>query len=155
MKRERIYCDGVYDLFHLGHMQQLESIKANYPDSYLIVGVCNDEEVTRHKRVPIQSFDERSRTIRHCRWVDEVIEGPWYLTEQFLDDNNINFVAHDDEPYAAPGHVDLYGWIKESGKFIATERTKGISTSNLLYRVLSRRDEYMALLEKKGYQFGP
>jgi len=36
-----------------------------------------------------------------CRWVDEVLmDAPWVITAEFLDKHNIDFVAHDDLPYA-------------------------------------------------------
>jgi glycerol-3-phosphate cytidylyltransferase-like family protein len=35
-----------------------------------------------------------------CRWVDEVIEdAPWVITNEFLEEHQIDYVAHDSLPY--------------------------------------------------------
>jgi glycerol-3-phosphate cytidylyltransferase-like family protein len=47
-----------------------------------------------------------------CRWVDEVLkDAPWVITGEFLEKHNIDFVAHDDLPYADnSGQADdVYG----------------------------------------------
>ena len=61
-------------------------------------------------------------------------DAPWTLTDDFLDDNQIDFVAHDDEPYTLGSGEDVYKSIKERGMFMATQRTEGISTSGLYFR---------------------
>lgn len=46
------------------------------------------------------------------RWVDEVLkDAPWVITADFLEKHNIDFVAHDDLPYAdSSGQADdVYG----------------------------------------------
>ena len=50
---------------------------------------------------------ERAEIVRHCRYVDEVLidGGCWDFTPEFLEENKIDFVAHDDAPYAANGSV--------------------------------------------------
>lgn len=53
------------------------------------------------------------------RWVDEVIPGaPWVITEEFLNEHNIDFVAHDALPYAdASGQTDdVYGLVGGRGR---------------------------------------
>jgi len=150
----RVYADGVYDLFHFGHALQLRQAKLSFSSVYLLVGVCSDELVRDHKAQGIMTHAERCEAARHCRWVDEVVpDAPWVIDDEFLKKYNIDYVAHDEDPYAAVGHDDVYSYVKSQGKFIPTRRTPGISTSELLERIVSgyRNRDFDEKLSKMGH----
>ncbi|KAF8627592.1 hypothetical protein AX17_006165 [Amanita inopinata Kibby_2008] len=149
----RIYADGVYDLFHFGHALQLRQAKLSFPSVHLLVGVCSDELVREHKSRCVMSHTERLEAARHCRWVDEVIpDAPWVISDDFLGKHQIDYVAHDEDPYAGAGQLDVYSRIKDQGKFLPTRRTPGISTSDLLERIVSgyRNRDFDEKLTKMG-----
>jgi choline-phosphate cytidylyltransferase len=63
----------------------------------------------------------------------------------------IDFVAHDDIPYKSAGAEDIYKDIKAMGKFVATQRTEGISTSDIIARVVKDYDVYLRRNLARGY----
>ncbi|CAG8975425.1 hypothetical protein HYALB_00010372 [Hymenoscyphus albidus] len=147
----RVYADGVFDLFHLGHMRQLEQAKKAFPETYLIVGVTGDAETHKRKGLTVLSGQERAETVRHCKWVDEVIEDcPWIVTPGFLTDNKIDYVAHDDLPYGADEGDDIYKPIKEAGMFLVTQRTEGVSTTGIITKIVRDYEKYISRQFKRG-----
>jgi len=121
---------------------------------YLLVGVSSDEDVSAYKVRCVMTHPERCEAARHCRWVDEVIpDCPWILDAAFLEKWKIDYVAHDEEPYVAEGHDDVYAFVKERGQFIPTRRTPGVSTSDLLARIVSgyRQRDFDKKLERMGH----
>ena len=97
--------------------------------------------------------NERVDILRHCKWVDEIIcPCPWIITLDFVNEHNIDFVAHDDKPYGSVGQDDIYAEIKAAGKFMATQRTEGISTSDIIFRVIQDYDTYVQQSLAKGYK---
>ncbi len=69
------YIAGVFDLFHIGHLNMFKRAKEQC--DYLIVGVVNDESVMRNKKTtPYIPFEERIELVRACRYVDEAVEIP-------------------------------------------------------------------------------
>ena len=73
MKKYKIgFTVGVFDLFHIGHLNLLERCKAQC--EYLIVAVCGDDYVTQiKKKTPVYAEEERIRIVRALKCVDEVI----------------------------------------------------------------------------------
>lgn len=69
------YIAGVFDLFHVGHLNMFKRAKEQC--DYLIVGVVNDESVMKNKKtMPYIPFEERIELVRSCRYVDEAVEIP-------------------------------------------------------------------------------
>lgn len=140
----RIYADGVFDLFHLGHMRQLEQAKKSFENVELVCGIPSDKETHKRKGLTVLSDQQRIDTLKHCRWVDEVIpNAPWCVTADFLLEHKIDYVAHDDLPYASADSDDIYKPIKERGMFLVTQRTEGISTSDIITKVIRDYDKYL------------
>lgn len=140
----RIYADGVFDLFHLGHMKQLEQAKKAFENVELVCGVPSDVETHKRKGLTVLTDQQRIDTLKHCRWVDEVIpNAPWCVTTDFLLEHRIDYVAHDDLPYALSDSDDIYKPIKEMGMFLTTQRTEGISTSDIITKIIRDYDKYL------------
>ena len=147
----RVYADGVFDLFHLGHMRQLQQAKTAFPETWLIVGVTGDAETHKRKGLTVMSAKERAESLRHCRWVDEVIEDcPWVITVGFMEKHKIDYVAHDDIPYGASEGDDIYKPIKEKGMFLVTQRTEGVSTTGIITKIVRDYEQYISRQLNRG-----
>lgn len=63
----------------------------------------------------------------------------------------IDFVAHDDQPYGSGDSEDIYKPIKDAGRFVACKRTPGVSTSDIISRVVKDYDMYLQRNLDRGY----
>lgn len=72
MKKYKIgYTTGVFDMFHVGHLNILQNAK-KYCD-FLIVGVTTDELVSYKNKKAIIPFEERLRIVENIKCVDKVV----------------------------------------------------------------------------------
>lgn len=65
------YTTGVYDLFHIGHLNLLKNAKAMCDK--LIVGVTSDELVSYKGKQAVIPFEERIEIVRSCKYVDVAV----------------------------------------------------------------------------------
>ncbi len=136
----RVYADIVGDLFHAGHVAFFKQARA-FGD-VLVIGVLADDTVESYKRTPILTLEERAAVIGACRYVDEVIvDPPLRLTEEWIREHQIDVIVHGDD-FNQATLVDQYGAALELGIFKTVPYTKGISTTEIIKRVVARQDEF-------------
>lgn len=81
------YTTGVFDLFHIGHLNLLKHAKENC--DFLIVGVTVDELVAyKHKKAVIP-FEERKAIVEAIKYVDKVV--PQVTMDKMVAYNEYNF----------------------------------------------------------------
>ena len=106
------YIAGVFDLFHVGHLNMFKRAKEQC--EYLIVGVVTDERAERIKgHRPVIPFDERAELVRSCRYVDEAVEIP----TDYGNTRDAYRLYHFDCQFSGNDHIDDPHWIAEK-KFL-------------------------------------
>jgi choline-phosphate cytidylyltransferase len=148
----RVYADGIYDLFHYGHARSLEQAKKLFPNTCLVVGVCDDASTHAIKGRTVMDEHQRAESLRHCKWVDEVIEHPpWVVTAEFMKLHKIDYVAHGEDISFDEFGQDAYKDIKAAGMYQVIKRTEGISTSDIILTIVRDYDTYVRRNLKRGY----
>jgi ethanolamine-phosphate cytidylyltransferase len=132
----RIYFDGAFDLPHSGHYNAVRQAKAI--GDTLVCGVCSDEEVTAAKGPCVLTEAERTEIMSQCKWVDEVYCGaPYDQTIETLDKYNCDYAAHGDDLCLNADGEDACLPIKKLGRFKVLKRTEGVSTTNIIGKILA------------------
>lgn len=121
------YTYGVYDLFHIGHINLFKRIKENC--NKLIVGVHADEQVETYKRKPIIPYEQRLEIIRSCKYVDEVYEcADLVVTDKLLLKLKADYVFAGRENIQ---YIKKYYQVDDS-KLVLLDRTSEICTSDII-----------------------
>jgi len=124
------YTTGVYDLFHIGHLNLLKNAKGLCDK--LIVGVTTDELVQYKGKKPVIPYVDRAEIVRSIKYVDAVVaqENMDKLTMCKKLKANILFVG--DDWYQTEKWEQYEKELNHEGiKIIYFPYTKGISTTQI------------------------
>ncbi|KAL4476418.1 hypothetical protein ABPG74_010151 [Tetrahymena malaccensis] len=148
LKVKRLYVDGCFDLMHSGHFNAIRQAK-QYCET-LVVGVIAQDEITKRKGPPVLSYEERVGIAKACKWADEICEhAPYDPTIELIDRLNCSHVAHGDDMIVGPDGCDAYSPFKISNRMITFKRTEGISTTDIVGRLLLMTKNQQSIEIKK------
>ncbi len=125
------YTTGVFDMFHIGHLNILKRAKENC--DYLIVGVSTDEVVQNYKnKTPTIPFEQRAAIVEAIKYVDKVV--PQTSMDKFAAWKELHFdvMFHGDEWKGTELYNKYEKEFAEVGaKIHYLPHTEGISSSLL------------------------
>ncbi len=135
------YCAGVYDLFHIGHVNIFRRAKEQC--DYLIVGVVTDEGVINNKHTePFVPYAERLEMVRSCRYVDEAVEIPYIYcrTPDMFEKYHFDVQFSGSDYEHDPGWLAMKQYLNERGAemvfFPYTECTSSTKIKKLIMKGL-------------------
>lgn len=137
------YVAGVFDLFHIGHLNLLRRAKEQC--DYLIAGVVTDEQVIAAKKTrPYISFEERLAIVQACRYVDEAVEIP--ADQPGTEDAFYRY--HFDAQFSGSDYADNPFWIakktflqQHGSDLVFFPYTQGISSTEIKEQLSDNESE--------------
>ena len=88
---------------------------------------------------PVQNTLERVETVKHMKWVDEVIpNAPLVTTLEFMEQNKLDLILISPEYDTLTDHY--YAEPRAAGKVIVGSRYQYMSSSDIISRIKSRSD---------------
>jgi glycerol-3-phosphate cytidylyltransferase len=139
MKEQLIgYTTGVFDMFHIGHLNILKNAKSQC--DHLIVGVSTDELVKQYKnKKPIIPFEERIEIVKSIKYVDEVVPQISMDKRQAWETLHYNVLFHGSDWKGSEMYDKVIRDLEEVGvKVVFLPHTQGVS-STLLADVLYKQ----------------
>ena len=129
------YTTGVFDMFHVGHLNLLA--RAREQCDRLIVGVSTDDVVLDYKRpAPIVPYAERVAIVKAIRYVDEVV--PQTSMDKFAAWEKLHFdrLFHGNDWKGSAMYNEVEAKLKAVGvEVVYFEYTKGTSSTLLSERL--------------------
>jgi glycerol-3-phosphate cytidylyltransferase len=139
MKKYKIgYTTGVFDLFHVGHLNILK--KAKEQCDFLIVGVSTDENVQSYKhKTPVIPYEQRAAIVAAIRYVDQVV--PQTDMDKFAAWQKYHFNAlfHGDDWKGSAMYDDVEAKLKKVGvDVVFIKHTDGISSTKITEKIAKK-----------------
>ena len=141
VERRTVYMDGVFDLFHVGHLHAIQQCAAL--GDRVIIGITGDEDASGYKRRPIMSQADRTAIVHALKVVDDVVcPCPLVVTEEFMKEWDIDLVVHG---FADPKDMDrqkeFFQYAMDQGKFQEIEYYSQLSTTDIIRRIQADADD--------------
>ena len=135
------YTTGVFDLFHIGHLNIIKRAKEQC--ERLIVGVSTDELVKEYKnKYPIIPYEERKQIIEALKYVDEVV--PQTTMDKYAAWENLHYEAlfHGDDWKNSDMYNKYLEEFEGTGvEFVFLPHTEGTSSTMLTEVLQTIREE--------------
>lgn len=124
------YTAGVYDLFHIGHLNLLRNAKGMCDK--LIVGVSTDELVRYKGKSPVIPFTDRIEIVRNIKCVDAVVAQADMNKLEMCKKLKANIMFVGDDWYQSPRWEEYEKEFLEAGiKIVYFPYTKGVSSTQI------------------------
>lgn len=124
------YAAGVFDLFHIGHLNLLKNSKGMC--DRLIVGVTTDELVKYKNKTPVIPFTERIEIVRNIKYVDAVVAQEDMDKLLMCKKLKVDVLFVGDDWYATDKWEEYEKEFQEAGiQIVYFPYTKGISSTKL------------------------
>ncbi|MDE5947159.1 MAG: adenylyltransferase/cytidyltransferase family protein [Oscillospiraceae bacterium] len=144
MEKKKVigYTTGVYDMFHIGHLNVIRHAKEQC--DYLIVGVSTDELVQIEKnKTPVIPYAERAEIVEAIKYVDKVV--PQTDKNKFAAWEKYHF----DKMFVGSDWKGTSAWKKYESQFapvgveiVYLQHTDGISSTQLTEVIKELLDEH-------------
>ena len=116
---KRIMMDMSATLIHHGHIRLLKKASEF---GEVVVGLTTDEEILSKKGYQVElEFAHRKETLEAIKYVNEVVGTPWQITENTLDEFDIDLLVHGDD-----NSNDI-----SQDRLLILPRTQGVSSTEI------------------------
>lgn len=142
MKKYKIgYTTGVFDMFHIGHLNIIKRAKEQC--DYLIVGVSTDELVRDYKnKLPIIPFEDRIKIVESIKYVDKVVPQTNMDKFEAWKKYNYDVIFHGNDWKNSSLYNEMELKLKKVGvEMVYFPYTQGISSSALREKVLNNNEQ--------------
>ena len=133
------YTSGVYDLFHIGHLNLLKNAKGLCDK--LIVGVTIDELVSYKNKRAVIPFSERIEIVRNIKYVDAAIAQEEIDKYKMWEKIHFDVLFVGDDWYNSPSWNEMESKFKKVGvRVVYFPYTKGTSSTLLNETLIKLRE---------------
>jgi cytidyltransferase-like protein len=150
--REVVLVVGVFDLFHVGHLNLLRAAREH--GDRLVVVVNGDDLTRSYKRPPVINEQDRLAIVNACRFVDHAEISNDYDIRDAVARHGITKIVHGDDWEIASYKRQIKcddEYLAERGvRLVMVPYTEGVSTSDIIQSCVDRSSADLISPAKEG-----